>query len=66
MDGLRLNYFGEQEKRKANVMIYGIKEPDSDEAESVEEIDKTKVTQFLNEELKVQSVRAFKMLDLKK
>ena len=50
MDGLiteRLNDFREQEKRKANVMIYGIKEPDSDEAESAEEIDKTKITQFL-------------------
>ena len=44
MDGLiteRLNDFREQEKRKANVMIYGIKKPDSDEAESAEEIDKT-------------------------
>ena len=60
MDGLvteRLNYFREQEIRKASVIIYGIKELDSDEAERVEEIDKTKVTQFFNEELKVQSVR---------
>ena len=34
-------------------MIYGIKEPDSDKAKSAEERDKTKVTQFFNEELKV-------------
>ena len=60
MEGLiteRLNDFREQEKRKANVKTYGIKELDSDEAERVEEIDKTKVTQFFNEQLKVQSVR---------